>query len=127
MPIIRDFTPPASAQLLDLPEISSAKFFIAFVSSDDPVTKQPWCPDVRAALPHIDAAFSAETAPTVAIVPVGQKPEWRDPKNVYRENWNIQNVPALVRFERVDNEISATGKLIEGEILDKAKLESFLA
>ncbi|KAJ6024625.1 hypothetical protein N7540_005422 [Penicillium herquei] len=127
MPIIRDFTPPANAQLLDLPEISNAKFFIAFVSSDDPVTGQPWCPDVRAALPHIDAAFSAETAPTVAIVPVGQKPEWRDPKNIYRTNWNIQNVPALVRFERVENEISATGKLIEGEILDKAKLASFLA
>jgi len=52
---------------------------------------------------------------------------WRDPKNVYRTNWNVHNVPALVRFERVDGEVSATGKLIEGEILDKAKLGPFLA
>ena len=74
MPIIRDFAPPANARLLDLPA-QTLKFFIAFVSSDDPVTKQPWCPDVRAALPHIEAAFSAADAPTVAIVPVGQKPE----------------------------------------------------
>lgn len=52
---------------------------------------------------------------------------WRDPKNVYRTNWNVHNVPALVRFERIDGEVSATGKLIEGEILDKAKLGAFLA
>ncbi|KAJ5660859.1 uncharacterized protein N7484_000231 [Penicillium longicatenatum] len=125
MPIIRDFALPANAQLLELPE-GSPKFFIAFVSSDDPVTSQPWCPDVRAALPHINAAFAGD-APTVAIVPVGQKPEWRDPKNVYRTNWNINNVPALVRFEVVEGKVSATGKLIEGEILDKAKLGAFLA
>ncbi|KAJ5533582.1 hypothetical protein N7494_010134 [Penicillium frequentans] len=126
MPITRDFAPPANARLLELPE-SSPKFFIAFVSSDDPITSQPWCPDVRAALPHINTAFAPADAPTVAIVPVGQKPEWRDPKNVYRTNWNVHNVPALVRFERVDGEVSATGKLIEGEILDKAKLCAFLA
>jgi hypothetical protein len=52
---------------------------------------------------------------------------WRDPTNVYRTNWNVHNVPALVRFELVDGEVSATGKLIEGEILDKAKLSAFLA
>ncbi|KAJ6088354.1 hypothetical protein N7486_009615 [Penicillium sp. IBT 16267x] len=126
MPIIRDLTPPANARLLKLPE-GSPKFFIAFVSSDDAITSQPWCPDVRAALPHINTAFAAGDAPTVAIVPVGQKPEWRDPTNVYRTNWNVHNVPALVRFELVDGEVSATGKLIEGEILDKAKLSAFLA
>lgn len=75
MPILRDFTPPANAQLLELPE-GSPKFFIAFVSSDDPITSQPWCPDVRAALPHINTAFESGDAPTVAIVPVGQKPEY---------------------------------------------------
>ncbi|KAJ5936884.1 hypothetical protein N7466_003334 [Penicillium verhagenii] len=127
MPITREFTPPANARLLELPEGPNPKFFIAFVSSDDPITSQPWCPDVRAALPHINAAFEAEDAHTVAIVPVGQKPEWRDPKNVYRADWNIHNVPALVRFERVDGEVKATGKLIEGEILDQAKLGAFLA
>ncbi|KAJ5622891.1 hypothetical protein N7490_011496 [Penicillium lividum] len=127
MPIIRDFTLPANAQLLELPEGPNPKLFIAFVSSDDPITSQPWCPDVRAAMPHIDTAFASDDAPTVVIVPVGQKPEWRDPKNIYRANWNVQNVPALVRFERVDGKVSATGKLIEGEILDKPKLGAILA
>lgn len=71
MPIIRDFTLPSSAKLLDVPEASSSKLFLAFISGDDSVTKQPWCPDVRAALPHIDAAFTAPDAPTLAMVSVG--------------------------------------------------------
>ncbi|KAJ5720095.1 hypothetical protein N7493_006973 [Penicillium malachiteum] len=106
MPIIRDFTLPVSAQLLDLPEISNAKFFIAFISSDSPVIKQPWRADVCTALRYIDTAFSAETTLKVAIVP---------------------NIPALiVRFKHIDNKITATRKLIKGEILDKARLISFL-
>lgn len=52
---------------------------------------------------------------------------WRDPKNVYRTNWKVLNVPALVRYEEVKGEITETGRLIEGEILDKAKLTSLLA
>lgn len=75
MPIVKDFTPPANAKLLQLPDGPIPRFFLAFVSSDDPITSQPWCPDVRAALPSINAAFEDQDAPTVAIVKVGQKPE----------------------------------------------------
>lgn len=75
MPFIADFTIPESTKLLQLPNDSNSKFFIVFVSSNDPATKQPWCPDVRAALPCIDAAFSSEHAPRLAVVEVGQKPE----------------------------------------------------
>lgn len=75
MPVIRNFSLPASAKLLELPEASTSKLFLAFISGDDAITKQPWCPDVRAALPHIDTAFAAPDAPTVAMVSVGQKPE----------------------------------------------------
>ncbi|KAJ5152917.1 uncharacterized protein N7482_009395 [Penicillium canariense] len=125
MPIIRNFTLPGSAQLLELPAAPSAKLFLAFVSGDDPITKQAWCPDVRAALPHIDAAFTAADAPTVAIVPVGQKPE--DPNNIYRTQWKVNNVPALVRYQLVNGHVSEAGRLIEAEILDNAKLRAFLA
>lgn len=73
MPITKNFTLPGSAKLLEVPEGPNSKLFLAFISGDDPITKQPWCPDVRAALPHIDAAFTAPDAPTVAYVSVGEK------------------------------------------------------
>ncbi|KAJ5975105.1 hypothetical protein N7481_008812 [Penicillium waksmanii] len=127
MPVIRNFSLPASAKLLELPEASTSKLFLAFISGDDAITKQPWCPDVRAALPHIDTAFATPDAPTVAMVSVGQKPEWKEPKNVYRSLWNVNNVPALVRYQRVNGEVVETGRLIEGQILDKVKLQSFIS
>lgn len=74
MTITKNFILPGSVQ--ELPVGPNSKFFIAFVSSSDPITKQAWCPDVRAALPHINEAFDTEDAPALAIVEVGQKPEW---------------------------------------------------
>ena len=52
---------------------------------------------------------------------------WREPKNVFRTLWNINNVPALVRYQRVNGEIAETGRLIEGEILDKSKMQKFMS
>jgi gentisate 1,2-dioxygenase len=51
---------------------------------------------------------------------------WKDLKNIYRTQWKVNNVPALVRYQRVNGEVSETGRLIEAEILDKAKLQAFL-
>lgn len=73
MPITKNLTLPSSAKELALSPDS--KLFIAFISSPDPITKQPWCPDVRDALPHINKAFSGDDAPELAIIEVGQKPE----------------------------------------------------
>ena len=73
MAIIKNFILPASVK--DLLVGPDSKFFIAFVSSADPVTKQAWCPDVRAAMPHITDAFAGDDSPDLAIVEVGQKPE----------------------------------------------------
>jgi hypothetical protein len=73
MTITQNFTLPSSVK--ELPVGPESKLFIAFISSADPVTKQSWCPDVRAALPHINEAFAGEDAPALAIVEVGQKPE----------------------------------------------------
>lgn len=76
MPILKPFTVPASAKALELPQDSKAKLFIAFISSADPVTKQPWCPDVRQTLPYINAAFTPSEAPELAIIEVGQRAEY---------------------------------------------------
>ena len=74
MPILKDFSLPASSDALQVPG-NNGNLFVAFITSDDPDTKQSWCPDVRAALPAIKAAFTADDSPAVAFVEVGQKPE----------------------------------------------------
>ncbi|OLN97158.1 Thioredoxin domain-containing protein C21C3.12c [Colletotrichum chlorophyti] len=125
MPIVSGFSLPESASAIALPK-DSATFFINFTTSNLPETGESWCPDVRAALPHIKAAFTADGAPEVAFVEVGQRPEWKVPTNVYRTKWNINNVPTLVRYERVDGEVRETGRLVEGEILDEQRLKEFV-
>ncbi|CAP95998.1 hypothetical protein E8E15_007697 [Penicillium rubens] len=124
MPITKNLALPSSAKELAL--TSASKLFIAFISSPDPITKQPWCPDVRDALPHINKAFAGDDAPELAIVEVGQKPEWNNPQNVYRTTWATKNIPALVRYEKVNGQVTETGRLVEGEILNKQKLLDFI-
>ncbi|KAJ5155454.1 hypothetical protein N7492_008257 [Penicillium capsulatum] len=126
MPVLETFAVPASANLLELPDNPDASIFIAFVSGKDLNTKLPWCPDVRAALPHLTTAFTAEDAPTLVIVEVGKIPEWRDPKNAYRTNWAVNNIPTLARYQRVNGVVSETGRLVEGQILDKDGLRKFI-
>jgi hypothetical protein len=45
--------------------------------------------------------------------------------NVYRKVWGINAVPTLVRYQRVDGIVTATGRLVEGEIMDENKLFGF--
>jgi hypothetical protein len=72
MPFIDGFALPESPAALN---VSKDTFFISFVASNDPATGQSWCPDVRAALPHLQAAFAESDSPDAAIVQVGQRPE----------------------------------------------------
>ena len=51
---------------------------------------------------------------------------WKDAKNVYRVDLNVNNVPTLVRYQRVDGTITETGRLVEGQILDRDRLQDFL-
>jgi hypothetical protein len=76
MPIQDPFQLPESTQDLPLTNDPNATYFLNFIASISPETNQPWCSDVRAALPVLDAAFSAEKAPEVGFVHVGQKPEY---------------------------------------------------
>lgn len=75
MAIQDHFALPPSAQELPIAPEQTEKLFICFISSTDPATKQPWCIDVRAALPRLEKAFSSQDAPKLAYVHVGQKPE----------------------------------------------------
>ncbi|KAL4924620.1 uncharacterized protein BDV17DRAFT_274142 [Aspergillus undulatus] len=125
MPIITNFTLPSSPAALSLPT-DNTPFFLSFHASPDPNTGKPWCPDVVAALPHLTEVFSASNAPQVTFVEVGQKDEWREPSNVYRTTWKLTSIPTLVRFERVDGQVKEVGRLVEGEILDRARLNAFV-
>ncbi|KAH7324185.1 hypothetical protein B0I35DRAFT_406022 [Stachybotrys elegans] len=122
MPILSTFALPEAPAGLNLP---GETLFVAFISSDDAATKKPWCPDVRAAMPHITSAFEPESQPTLAIAQSGTIPEWRNPANPFRTTWNVQNIPTLVRFQRIGGEIKETGRLVESEILRKDLLEAF--
>ncbi|KAL4805657.1 hypothetical protein BDV18DRAFT_139604 [Aspergillus unguis] len=126
MPILRSFALPPSPAQLHL-SASTSPFFISFHASPDPTTGKPWCPDVVAALPHLTEVFSAPSAPEVAFVDVGQKPEWKDLTNVYRTRWNVNSVPTLVRFELIDGSMKEITRLVEGEILDRTKLEKLVS
>ncbi|KAL2822172.1 hypothetical protein BDW59DRAFT_149738 [Aspergillus cavernicola] len=126
MPVLTDFTLPTSPLTLALPATPNAVFFISFHASPDPTTGKPWCPDVVAALPHLNEVFSAAHKPQVAFVDVGLRPEWKDLSNVYRTKWNVSFVPTLARYERVDGEVKEVGRLVEGEILDRARLNKFV-
>ncbi|KAL4734931.1 hypothetical protein BDV11DRAFT_44270 [Aspergillus similis] len=128
MPVTKTFNLPSSPEFLPLPADSedATTFFISFHASIDPNTGKPWCPDVVAAIPHLEEVFSAPGSPDVAFVEVGQKLEWRDLSNVYRTKWNVNNVPTLVRFENVNGTVKETGRLVEGEIIDRKKLGEFV-
>lgn len=79
MPIIRDFAVPKSPNALIFPPSATDVFFIAFLASEDPQTKKPWCPDVVAALPTLVSVFTGAKKPVAAFVEVGQRPEYAWP------------------------------------------------
>jgi hypothetical protein len=45
--------------------------------------------------------------------------------NVYRKVWGINAVPTLLRYQRINGIVTATGRLVEGEIMDENKLFGF--
>lgn len=53
---------------------------------------------------------------------------YKSPDNVFRTSkWNVPNVPTLARYERVDGEVKEIGRIIEGELLDKDKVDKLIA
>lgn len=75
MPVLQNFALPKAIRELTLPPATEA-FFVAFLASKDPATKKPWCPDVVAALPTLEATFTGAKKPQAAFVEVGQRPEY---------------------------------------------------
>lgn len=51
---------------------------------------------------------------------------WKDPDNVFRKKWNVNGVPTLARFERVNGKVVETARLDENGIMDVSMLHAFL-
>ncbi|KDR85746.1 hypothetical protein GALMADRAFT_234806 [Galerina marginata CBS 339.88] len=71
--------------------------FIIFYSSI--VDGEMWCPDCRVIDNLVKETFSAG-GPEALIVYVGNRNQWKNPTNVYRqEPWKLTNVPTIVRLK----------------------------
>lgn len=46
--------------------------------------------------------------------------------NRFKANWNIQNIPALCRFQSKDGKVMETGRLVEAELLDEARVHTLI-
>lgn len=64
---------------------------------------------------------------------LGKQNRWKNPHNIFRTQWNIHNVPVLVRYELVGENTATTtkqvkevGRLVEGEILDERRLQELV-
>lgn len=67
---------------------------------------------------------------------LGKPNRWKNPHNVFRTQWNIHNVPVLVRYELVavavegntttTKQVKEVGRLVEGEILDERRLQELV-
>ncbi|KAF5024376.1 hypothetical protein F66182_3563 [Fusarium sp. NRRL 66182] len=87
MPVITTDTPPAT---------TTDTHYIAYIASGEP----PWCPDVRNALPALNAVFGGASAPKLYLVRVGLRDEWKDPKNKFRHPpYSLQGVPTVVKVK----------------------------
>ncbi|CZT09533.1 hypothetical protein WAI453_004769 [Rhynchosporium graminicola] len=124
MPLLGRIIAPATVRELNVSG-PGRPLFVTFISSNHPETGKSWCPDVRTALPILNAAFASREAPEMVYIEVGQRPEWKA-QNAFRTDWNLHNVPTLVKFERVDGEVKETARLEEEGIKDKQSLDHFV-
>ncbi|CAG9984459.1 unnamed protein product [Clonostachys byssicola] len=125
MPILKSFSLPDSESAL--PVVQDKPLFVVFLSPDDPETKQPWCSDVRAALPLLNQTFSGPSSPEAAYIEVGPRPEYKKPDNYFRTKWNIHNIPTVVRYELRDGKVQEIGRLIENEVIENNNLQSLVS
>ncbi|KAJ6258366.1 hypothetical protein Dda_6406 [Drechslerella dactyloides] len=113
-----------------LETLGGEPLFIFFIASDDPVTNQPWCPDVRAAIAPVQKAFSEDQREhNFATIRIA-KEEWKNPTNKFRLQWGLQAIPTLARYSlmTVDGEsFPSIRMLVEAECLDEVKLSGLMA
>ncbi|KAK0623781.1 hypothetical protein B0T14DRAFT_565103 [Immersiella caudata] len=102
--------------------------YLFFIVDNDAATGQPWCPDVRAALPVVEKYFAQHPNLDISAVSVGSRAAWKDPttSKLWRSTWGIGAVPTLVKYTRSgDGEEILQEQLVETDAAVEAKLADF--
>ncbi|KAK1923689.1 hypothetical protein DB88DRAFT_492069 [Papiliotrema laurentii] len=110
---------PHVLNALNGPSAPKHTFLVFYSNVED---GQMWCPDCRKVDATVKQAFDGEDKPKAIIYWVGSKAEWRTPENKARVDWNVHNVPTILRIE----DGKETARLVEDDILDSDKLQSFI-
>lgn len=83
----------------------STSHIVLFVASDDPNTKESWCPDCVKSKPIIEKViedFKFNDMLELATVKVGGRDEWNSSDNPYRSHdLHVSKVPTLVSLKTV--------------------------
>lgn len=100
--------------------------FVIFYASI--IDGQMWCPDCRVVEKLVRETFS-DRGPAALIVYVGDKPQWKNQSNVYRqEPWKIAGVPTIVQLKdgkevgRLSDDVEILEKLTDFIDTTKFKL-----
>ncbi|KAI8920369.1 hypothetical protein DFJ77DRAFT_239603 [Powellomyces hirtus] len=102
---------------------TSGRVFVYLFASEDPKTGKSWCPDCVTSDPLVAAEIQKVPSATLLVVPVGDRPTWRDPSNFYRTHPRIAAtaVPTLIEW--------GTGgpvkRLVESEVNNVDGLRKF--
>lgn len=76
--------------------------YLFFLASGTP----SWCPDCREALPAIESVFGGPDAPTLHVIQVGTRDQWKSADNQWRgPPLHVKETPCIVKL--VDVSVSA--------------------
>ncbi|KAH8677694.1 hypothetical protein BX600DRAFT_450509 [Xylariales sp. PMI_506] len=107
----------------EIPQVGESKYLL-FISDNDNSTGQPWCPDVRAALPVLRKFFDKRDI-EVSTIKVGSLPVWRDKNNKFRKNFGLTAIPALVKYTKTEDGV-VQAQLLEDECKKEDKIKKFI-
>ncbi|KAF5540748.1 ser thr phosphatase family [Fusarium mexicanum] len=126
MPVLKDVQLSGPKDLAPLVG-SGEPIYVILTSSNDEETGAPWCSDVRAALPFLEETFDKQDGPTSVYESVGPRPGWKKPDNPHKLTWGISAIPTVIRFELRDGSVEEKGRLVEAEVYEDGKLQSFVS
>jgi len=111
---VRESEDPAQPSTL---ENGIREDFLLFYASRDEAGKM-WCPDCVAVDDLVQRTFGPKDGPSVFIVHVGQRAEWKSQLNPFRADpWKVESIPTIIR-------VRDGARLVDKEIDDR--LASFL-
>ncbi|KAI0348297.1 hypothetical protein BDW22DRAFT_1424485 [Trametopsis cervina] len=94
MPLRYTDDPAAPESVQDVAE----KYVIFYASRGE--DGKMWCPDCVEVEDVVEKKFAGADGPSGLIVRVGQRAEWKTPKNPFRgEPWKVGSIPTIIRVE----------------------------